>query len=170
MKRCLLITFFILLSFQFVFAAENPSELKTNVVIKSADSSDSKDTETKEERESEKEKEINILKFGLDDEISAMLDDFMKEKTYLYLDEVFDLFERSKNEILFDASRMEDSFQEKKWFPYNKGGEFRKWYGNDYNIINWCYITTNLFISLIANSTSISSIFLSVAVPRIHPF
>ncbi|MBR5866731.1 MAG: HEAT repeat domain-containing protein [Spirochaetaceae bacterium] len=100
MKRCLLITFFILLSFQFVFAAENSSELKTNVVIKAADSSDSKDSETKEERESEKEKEINILKFGLDDEISAMLDDFMKEKTYLYLDEVFDLFERSKNVAL----------------------------------------------------------------------
>jgi len=25
----------------------------------------------------------------------------------------------------------------KKWFPYNKGGEFRKWYGNQDFIINW---------------------------------
>ena len=24
-----------------------------------------------------------------------------------------------------------------KWFPYNKGGEFRKWYGNNDYIINW---------------------------------
>ncbi|WP_286908239.1 BREX-1 system adenine-specific DNA-methyltransferase PglX [Clostridium sp. UBA1652] len=25
----------------------------------------------------------------------------------------------------------------KKWFPYNKGGEFRKWYGNNEFLINW---------------------------------
>ena len=25
----------------------------------------------------------------------------------------------------------------KKWFPYSKGGEFRKWYGNFENIVNW---------------------------------
>lgn len=25
----------------------------------------------------------------------------------------------------------------KKWFPYNKGGEFRKWYGNDLFVVNW---------------------------------
>ena len=25
----------------------------------------------------------------------------------------------------------------KKWFPYNKGGEFRKWYGNQEYIVNW---------------------------------
>lgn len=24
-----------------------------------------------------------------------------------------------------------------KWFPYNKGGDFRKWYGNDYFLVNW---------------------------------
>ncbi len=27
----------------------------------------------------------------------------------------------------------------KKWFPYNKGGEYRKWYGNNDYIINWEY-------------------------------
>ena len=26
---------------------------------------------------------------------------------------------------------------EKKWFPYNKGGDFRKWYGNQEYLINW---------------------------------
>lgn len=25
----------------------------------------------------------------------------------------------------------------KKWFPYNKGGEFRKWYGNNDFLVNW---------------------------------
>ena len=24
-----------------------------------------------------------------------------------------------------------------KWFPYNKGGDYRKWYGNAENIVNW---------------------------------
>jgi len=26
--------------------------------------------------------------------------------------------------------------EKKKWYPYNKGGEFRKWYGNNFHIIN----------------------------------
>nr|WP_313423711.1 BREX-1 system adenine-specific DNA-methyltransferase PglX [Moraxella sp.] len=25
----------------------------------------------------------------------------------------------------------------KRWFPYNKGGEFRKWYGNQDYVVNW---------------------------------
>lgn len=25
----------------------------------------------------------------------------------------------------------------KKWFPYNKGGEYRKWYGNQEFVVNW---------------------------------
>ena len=25
----------------------------------------------------------------------------------------------------------------KKWFPYNKGGEYRKWYGNNIFVVNW---------------------------------
>lgn len=25
----------------------------------------------------------------------------------------------------------------KKWFPYNKGGEYRKWYGNLFCVVNW---------------------------------
>lgn len=27
--------------------------------------------------------------------------------------------------------------QSKKWFPYNKGGDYRKWYGNNENVVNW---------------------------------
>ena len=26
---------------------------------------------------------------------------------------------------------------EHKWFPYNKGGDYRRWYGNNDNIVNW---------------------------------
>lgn len=25
----------------------------------------------------------------------------------------------------------------KKWYPYNNGGEFRRWYGNNYDVVNW---------------------------------
>ena len=46
-------------------------------------------------------------------------------------------WEVDKSEIKFDARDVNDSFQEKKWFPYNKGGEYRRWYGNDYMVINW---------------------------------
>ena len=31
----------------------------------------------------------------------------------------------------------EQSFMEKKWFPYNKGGNYRKWYGNNEYVLNW---------------------------------
>ena len=35
------------------------------------------------------------------------------------------------------ASTSEASETGGKWFPYNKGGKFRKWYGNQENIVNW---------------------------------
>jgi N-6 DNA Methylase len=34
-------------------------------------------------------------------------------------------------------NREEASNSKKKWFPHNKGGKFRKWYGNNYWVINW---------------------------------
>ena len=34
-------------------------------------------------------------------------------------------------------SSNEASLSGKKWFPYNKGGNFRKWYGNNEYVINW---------------------------------
>ena len=34
-------------------------------------------------------------------------------------------------------SRAEASASSQKWFPYNKGGEYRKWYGNNEFVINW---------------------------------
>ncbi len=34
-------------------------------------------------------------------------------------------------------SRQEALVSQKKWFPYNKGGEYRKWYGNQDFVVNW---------------------------------
>ena len=34
-------------------------------------------------------------------------------------------------------TREEGIKSNKKWFPYNKGGEFRKWYGNHEYLVNW---------------------------------
>jgi hypothetical protein len=41
------------------------------------------------------------------------------------------------NTILFPADYREDARRGKKWFPYNKGGDFRKWYGNAEYVVNW---------------------------------
>lgn len=42
------------------------------------------------------------------------------------------------NKIKFDATSLEDAkLSNKKWFPYNKGGSFRRWYGNYDYIVNW---------------------------------
>ena len=40
-------------------------------------------------------------------------------------------------DICFHARKMEDSFQDRKYFPYSKGGEYRKWAGNDYHVVWW---------------------------------
>ncbi len=46
--------------------------------------------------------------------------------------------EVSISNIGFDkASRAEAVESSCKWFPYNKGGEFRKWYGNQDYVVNW---------------------------------
>jgi len=41
------------------------------------------------------------------------------------------------NVALEIGNREEAIKSKKKWFPYNKGGDFRKWYGNQIYIINW---------------------------------
>jgi len=52
-------------------------------------------------------------------------------------------FVRHWYEVSFDrigigcANRIEAKTINKKWFPYNKGGEFRKWYGNQEFVVNW---------------------------------
>jgi len=40
--------------------------------------------------------------------------------------------------IKFDCSSLEESQRiDQKWFPYNKGGDFRLWYGNNEYVVNW---------------------------------
>jgi type II restriction/modification system DNA methylase subunit YeeA len=49
-------------------------------------------------------------------------------------------FEVPIQNVCFNASGLEDaSSRGERWFPYNKGGGHRKWYGNQSHIINWQY-------------------------------
>lgn len=46
--------------------------------------------------------------------------------------------EVSINNTCFGArSAQEGMTSNMKWFPYNKGGEYRRWFGNRYYVINW---------------------------------
>ncbi|MFR0600103.1 BREX-1 system adenine-specific DNA-methyltransferase PglX [Lactobacillus equicursoris] len=47
-------------------------------------------------------------------------------------------FEPDLSKINFHATSLEDAKEsQRKWFPYNKGGKYRKWYGNNDYVINW---------------------------------
>ncbi|MCK7014802.1 BREX-1 system adenine-specific DNA-methyltransferase PglX [Enterobacter roggenkampii] len=54
-----------------------------------------------------------------------------------------DLFIRFWHEVSFDKVGMgftnRESAKESglRWFPYTKGGDFRKWYGNNYWVVDW---------------------------------
>jgi len=45
--------------------------------------------------------------------------------------------EVSYKNIGFGHDRQSARNSRLKWFPYNKGGEFRKWYGNNEYVVNW---------------------------------
>ncbi|MBS9898793.1 BREX-1 system adenine-specific DNA-methyltransferase PglX [Vibrio alginolyticus] len=47
-------------------------------------------------------------------------------------------FEVSTKNCCLDApNRQEAKMSSKKWFPYNKGGDYRRWYGNCEYLVNW---------------------------------
>ena len=47
-------------------------------------------------------------------------------------------YEVCNQNISFDCTSTEDSLaRATRWFPYNKGGDFRKWYGNNDYVVNW---------------------------------
>ena len=47
-------------------------------------------------------------------------------------------FEVSTRNFKLDCFDKNESLtSEEKWFPYNKGGEYRKWYGNNEYVVNW---------------------------------
>ncbi|MBM6730098.1 BREX-1 system adenine-specific DNA-methyltransferase PglX [Bifidobacterium pullorum subsp. saeculare] len=51
---------------------------------------------------------------------------------------VHEWWEVSNNRTSFCCTSREEASQSgAKWFPYNKGGDFRKWYGNQEYVVNW---------------------------------
>ena len=47
-------------------------------------------------------------------------------------------WEVSRDNEWFDCPSIEESVNSGlRWFPYNKGGEYRKWYGNNDYVIDW---------------------------------
>lgn len=47
-------------------------------------------------------------------------------------------FEVEKNRMKTNCKTRDNAMQSScKWFPYNKGGDYRKWYGNDEYVVNW---------------------------------
>lgn len=47
-------------------------------------------------------------------------------------------YEVEIDKTMFDAPTREfANTSGKKWFPYNKGGDYRKWYGNEEYVVNW---------------------------------
>jgi hypothetical protein len=52
-------------------------------------------------------------------------------------------FVRSWTEVSFQmigfgfANKLDALASGKKWFPYSKGGGFRRWFGNDFDVVNW---------------------------------
>ena len=37
----------------------------------------------------------------------------------------------------YDSKSSEDTYLGARWYPYNKGGTFRRWYGNNDYLVNW---------------------------------
>ncbi|MEF9984585.1 MAG: BREX-1 system adenine-specific DNA-methyltransferase PglX, partial [Oscillospiraceae bacterium] len=47
-------------------------------------------------------------------------------------------FEIDNNKFCYNAETHIQAINSRaKWFPYNKGGEYRKWYGNNDYVVNW---------------------------------
>jgi type II restriction/modification system DNA methylase subunit YeeA len=48
------------------------------------------------------------------------------------------LWEVNRNDIAYNVKSCEEcKFKSEKWFFFQKGGEFRKWYGNLLHVVNW---------------------------------
>ncbi|SQD78319.1 BREX-1 system adenine-specific DNA-methyltransferase PglX [Moritella yayanosii] len=105
---------------------------------------------------SEKEKEALLLGDRTDISFSATINDFKKlpgkPVAYWISDRIIDVFSNAQNLSDFsdigkgldtgDNGRFlrlwwEVSKKSDKWLPCQKGGSFRKWYGNNDYVINW---------------------------------
>lgn len=74
--------------------------------------------------------------------IGTPLKDISKPKTGMrtgdndrFLRLWFEVDRLSFKTLSADAQEAQQS--KKKWFPYNKGGDFRQWYGNNALVVNW---------------------------------
>ena len=55
-------------------------------------------------------------------------------------------YEVSSSDAYFSAhDRIDARISGAKWFPYNKGGEYRRWWGNQDHVINWADDGKDLF-------------------------
>lgn len=89
----------------------------------------------------------NVLAYWLDESITntfsfKRISDFGQTKQGLATGSNDDFlrfwFEIPFNNIGFGvADRVEAQSSQKKWFPCNKGGKYRKWYGNFNYVVNW---------------------------------
>jgi hypothetical protein len=49
-------------------------------------------------------------------------------------------YEVEHSNIKFDCKRINDTINfNQKWYPYNKGGEYHKWFGNRELVVNWAH-------------------------------
>ena len=46
-------------------------------------------------------------------------------------------YEVGYSNINFNVKDCSETLDDVKWYPYNKGGGFRKWYGNNEYVVNW---------------------------------
>ncbi|MBC7753679.1 MAG: BREX-1 system adenine-specific DNA-methyltransferase PglX [Moraxellaceae bacterium] len=46
-------------------------------------------------------------------------------------------FEVNRDAIAFNKSSADEMTSSQRWVPYNKGGDFLKWYGNQLNVVLW---------------------------------
>jgi len=46
-------------------------------------------------------------------------------------------WENGSDKVGIRFVRLQPASSNRKWFPYNKGGDFRKWYGNHDLVVNW---------------------------------
>lgn len=69
-------------------------------------------------------------------ETTKKIDEFVEVKQGLATGEN-NLFRRNWSEISFKNTSVSGYNDDKKWFPYNSGGQYRKWFGNHDYVVNW---------------------------------
>lgn len=82
--------------------------------------------------------QASLLAFSVNDRLSEVAEPRQglattDNKKYLRM-----WFEIVNSHLTFGCMSREEAFATgRKWFPYNKGGEFRRWYGNNEYFVNW---------------------------------